>query len=189
WTLFANYGTSFGPVQNIQLNSQSDANPLKPEVAKTVEFGSRWSGDQLRAEVTAFRIRFDNQILQLPGIVPATFRNLGATQHDGIETAVDHRFDEHGPLAGLSVYANFTYTRAIQKSGEFSGRDVPFYSRRTDTIGVRYDLGSWTFNLSSTHQSSQYADAGNTVEESPDARTGIIPGFRIWNLQASWKVP
>ncbi|VFR32582.1 Iron(III) dicitrate transport protein FecA [plant metagenome] len=188
-TLFGNYNTSFGPVQNIQMNSQTAANPLRPEIAKTTELGARWQSRQIRAELTAFKMRFDNQILQVPGLTPPTFQNIGATDHEGIETALEYSFDQESALAGLSVYANYTWTKAIQKSGDNAGLDVPFYSRNTDTIGARYELGDWAFNLSSTHQSSQYSDAANTVTESADARVGRIPGFRLWNLHASWQPP
>ncbi len=188
-TLFGSYSTSFGPVQNIQMNSQTASNPLTPELARTGELGARWQNEQVRAEVTVFKMRFENQILQVPGVTPATFRNLGATEHDGVETAIDYSFDKAGPLAGLNLYANYTHTRALQKSGSTAGLDVPFYSRNTDTIGARYDIGAWTLNLSSTHQSSQFSDAANTVAESADATVGLVPGFRLWNTQASWKVP
>ncbi|MET0518844.1 MAG: TonB-dependent siderophore receptor [Burkholderiaceae bacterium] len=188
-TLFANYGSSFGPVQNTQLNSQTPANPLRPELARTVELGSRWSGRGLNAELTVFRIRFDNQIQQVPGSNPAVFQNIGATQHQGVESAVDYSFDKHGPLAGLNVYANYSYTRALQESGPSAGLDVPFYARNTDTVGARYTQGDWSFNLSSTHQSSQYSDNANTVAENAAATVGRVPGFRLWNAQASWKLP
>ena len=187
-TLFANYNTSFGPVQNLQLNSQTPNNPLRPEVAKTFELGGRWKSDSISAELTAFKLRFDNQIQQVPGVTPVLFQNIGATQHEGIESAIDYSFDKSGALAGLSVYANYTYTRALQESGANAGRDVPFYSRNTDTIGARYQLGNWAFNLSSTHQSGQFSDTANTVAESASAAVGQIPGFRLWNAQASWKV-
>ena len=188
-TLFTNYNTSFGPVQNIQLNSQTESNPLKPELAKTIEAGARWSDEQVRAELTAFKIKFDNQILQVPGLEPPTFRNLGETDHTGLEAAVEYAFDRAGPLAGLSVYANYTYVRAKQKSGEYAGLDVPFYSRNTGTLGTRYDIGDWTMNLSTTFQSGQFSDAANTGEESPDARVGRVPGFQTWNAQATWRIP
>jgi Fe(3+) dicitrate transport protein len=188
-TLFGNYNTSFGPVQNIQLNSQSAANPLLPEVAKTLEAGARWKSNRISAEVTAFNIRFDNQILQVAGSSPAVFQNIGATKHDGIETAIDYTFDKAGMWAGLNVFANYTYTRAIQKSGTTAGLDVPFYSRNTDTIGTHYTTGAWGFDLSTTHQSKQFADLPNTVVESVDGKTGQVPGFRTWNTQVSWKVP
>ncbi|MFL6709238.1 MAG: TonB-dependent receptor family protein [Massilia sp.] len=186
-TIFSNYGTSFGPVQNLQLNSQSASNPLAPELAKTVEFGARYKDAAWSFEGTAYQLRFDNQITQVPGIVPATFRNIGATRHEGIETALDYRFARDGALAGVSVYANYNYTRAIQQSGATSGLDVPFYSRNTGTIGARYASGPLTLNLSGTGQSAQYADAANTVAEALDASTGRIPGFHVWNAQAGWK--
>lgn len=186
-TVFANYTTSFGAVQNTQLNSQTPNNPLTPELAKTAELGARWKSASVSAEVTAFKLKFDNQILQVPGITPATFQNLGATNHDGIETAADYSFDEASVLAGLNVYANYTYTKAIQKSGATAGLDVPFYSRNTDTLGARYRVGAWTANLSTTHQTRQYADTANTVTEAANGSNGIVPGFRLWNTQVSWK--
>jgi Fe(3+) dicitrate transport protein len=187
-TVFANYTTSFGPVQNLQLNSQTAANPLKPELARTSELGARWKTGALSAEVTAFRLKFDNQIIQVPGTTLPVFQNIGATKHDGVETAVDYSFDDASALAGLNVFANYSYTKAIQESGATANLDVPFYSRNTDTVGARYRIGAWTMNLSSTHQSKQYSDAANTVAEAANAGVGQIPGFRLWNAQLSWKL-
>lgn len=188
-TLFANYSTSFGPVQNTQLNSQTAANPLRPELAKTIEAGARWNGKNITAEATVFNIRFDNQIQQVPGVAPVTFRNIGETKHDGFETAIDYTFDKAGTFAGLGMFANYTYVRALQKSGADAGKDVPFYSRNTDTIGLRYETGPWGFNLSSTHQSRQYSDNANTAAENANGSIGMVPGFRVWNAQVSWKMP
>ncbi|GHC91098.1 amino acid ABC transporter substrate-binding protein [Pseudorhodoferax aquiterrae] len=187
-TLFANYNTSYGPVQNLQLNSQSATNPLKPEVAKTLEAGARWTQSASSAELTVFKMKFDNQIALLPGS-STDFRNIGATDHEGIESAFEYAFDKGTALTGMAVYANFTYTRAIQKSGATAGKDVPFYSRITDTLGARYELGAWRFNLATTHQSKQYSDTANTEAEAANAGIGRIPGFRLWNLHANWKVP
>jgi Fe(3+) dicitrate transport protein len=186
-TVFVNYTTSFGPVQNTQLNSQTPNNPLKPELAKTAELGARWKSGAVSAEATLFKLKFDNQIVQVPGITPATFQNIGATNHDGIETAADYTFDDASALAGLNVYANYTYTKALQESGATAGLDVPFYSRTTDTIGARYRVGAWTGNLSTTHQTKQYSDTANTVAESANGAAGQIPGFRLWNANVSWK--
>jgi len=191
-TLFANYNTSFGPVQNLQLNSQTPNNPLRPEVAKTFEVGGRWQSDSISAELTAFKLKFDNQIQQVPDVMAVTFQNIGATKHEGIESAIDYSFDKSGALAGLNVYANYTYTRALQDSGANAGLDVPFYSRNTDTLGARYQIGNWAFNLSSTHQSGQFSDNANSVVDDAAERVnpaiGQIPGFRLWNAQVSWKM-
>ncbi|MGB9989044.1 TonB-dependent receptor family protein [Massilia sp. SM-13] len=187
-TLFTNYSTSFGPVQNLQLNSQTASNPLKPELAKTAELGARYKHKGLSAEATIYQLRFDNQIIQVPGITPATFRNIGATHHEGLESAIDYRFDRDGALAGFEVYANYNYTKAIQKSGDTIGKDVPFYSRNTGTVGARYAVGAFTINLSGTAQSKQYSDAANTVAEAANGGVGRIPGFNVWNAQLGYKL-
>lgn len=187
-TLFANYGTSFGPVQNLQLNSQTPQNPLKPELARTTEFGARWQDERISAEITAFKLRFDNQIQLVPGS-STLFQNIGATKHEGIETAFDYTFDKAGMWRGLNVFANFTYTKALQESGATAGLDLPFYSRITDTFGARYVTGPYSFNLSQTHQTGQFSDNANTFVEPAAATLGRVPAYRLWNAQVGWKVP
>lgn len=188
-TLFGNYNSSFGAVQNTQLNSQSSKNPLQPELAKTAELGARWKSGRLSAEATLFNIKFDNQIQSVGSGENAVFYNVGATHHRGLETAIDYHFDRSGPLAGVNAYATYTYTKATLQDGANAGNDVPFYSRNTDTVGAHYQLGVWGFDLSSSHQSRQFADEANTVAENPAGNLGVIPGFRTWNTQVKWKVP
>ena len=188
-TLFGNYNSSFGAVQNTQLNSQSSKNPLQPELAKTAELGARWKSGQLSAEATLFNIKFDNQIQSVGSGENAVFYNVGATHHRGLETAIDYHFDQSGPLAGVNAYATYTYTKATLQDGVNAGNDVPFYSRTTDTVGAHYQLGAWGFDLSSSHQSRQFADEANTVAENAPGNLGVIPGFRTWNTQVKWKVP
>lgn len=185
-TVFSNYGTSFGPVQNIQLNSQTASNPLSPELARTIELGARYKAAGLSAEATIYRLRFDNQIIQVAGVTPATFRNIGATSHEGLESALDYRFAA-GVLAGLNLYANWNYTRALQASGATVGNDVPFYSRQTGTLGARYVAGAFSVGLSGTAQSAQFSDAENTVAEAASAAVGRIPGVAVLNAQFGWK--
>ena len=93
-TLFGNYNSSFGAVQNTQLNAQSSKNPLQPELAKTAELGARWKSDQLSAEATLFNIKFDNQIQSVGSGENVIFYNVGATHHRGLETAIDYHFDQ-----------------------------------------------------------------------------------------------
>lgn len=187
-TVFGNYTTSYGSIQHLQLNLNPLGNPLQPETAKTVEAGLRWNaGDGTSAEATVFDMRFDNQ-MEFIG-ASNYWKNLGETQHQGVETRMAYAFDKSGLLAGLSAYATLTYTKATLRQGAFAGNDVPFYSRWTDALGLRYALGPWDFELSSTHQSSQYADDANTQAENAAGSLGVIPGYRLWNVQARWKMP
>ncbi|MFT4103806.1 MAG: TonB-dependent receptor [Burkholderiaceae bacterium] len=57
----------------------------------------------------------------------------------------------------------------------------------TDTVGARYQRAQWTFDVSSTHVGKQFADNANTFAESANGGTGLIPGWRIYNVQAIWR--
>lgn len=186
-TLFANYNTSFGSVQFLQLNLQDYGNQLQAEVAKTVEMGFRWNQNGLKWDATVFNLRFNNQI----EYVNPYYINQGKTYHRGLETSAEYALEKFNPsLSGLSVYATYAYTKATLESAESGaqiGNDLPFYSRNVDTQGIRYQRNNWTFNLSSTHQSGQYADDANTIPESANGSNGWMPGYRLWNVQIDWK--
>ena len=83
----------------------------------------------------------------------------------------------------------WTGTQRVARTHRGSTVELEAEVRNRDTLGARYALRNWTFNLSTTHQSSQYSDLANTVAESADGSVGRIPGFRLWNIQAMFKVP
>ncbi len=186
-TLFANYTTSFGSVQFLELNLQDYNNKLQAELAKTVEIGARWNQHGLKLDATIFNLRFNNQI----EYINPYYINQGETFHRGVETSAEYKLDNFTPsLAGFSVYATYAYTKATLESAESGakiGNDLPFYSRNVDTEGMRYQRNNWTVNLSSTHQSGQFADDANTWSENTAGTTGWIPGYRSWNTQIDWK--
>ena len=89
----------------------------------------------------------------------------------------------------MNVYANYTYTRALQDSGANRRTSTFPSTRATPTRSARAtSSANWAFNLSSTHQSGQFSDTANTVAESASAAVGLIPGFRLWNAQLGWKM-
>lgn len=186
-TLYGNYNSSFGSVQHLQLNLQDSADTLKPETAKTQELGARYAGQQWQLEATVFNTDFSNQIVYV-NAAPVFYKNIGKTQHRGLETRAEYAFDRAGKLAGLSAYATWAYTQAELRQGANAGNDVPFYSRNTDTQGVKFKRGAWTVDLHTTHQSKQYSDEANTVAESANGAVGVIPAYRLWNANVSWEV-
>lgn len=89
-----------------------------------------------------------------------SWTNLGATQHQGIETSVHYDMSAlDARLDGLSVNAGFTYTKATSEGdiANFKGRDLPLYSRQVVNLGARYVVNRWTYNLDMFAQSQQRA--------------------------------
>ncbi len=195
WKLFANANTSFGSLQYFQLtrggNHGQPAPGLQPEKAHTYEVGTRYDDSVLKAELTAFYIDFDNQLQYINNTIGWT--TLGATKHQGVELALNYDLSELAhSLDGLSLYSTYTYTRAVSVSGEFSGKDLPFYSRQVLTVGSRYATGSWVWNVDGYSQSRQHSpgssDAGNgyITQESDDGQYGNIAGYMVWNMRGEY---
>ncbi|WP_150805444.1 TonB-dependent receptor [Pseudomonas fluorescens] len=202
WKLFANYETSFGSLQYFQLGQggvgDQTANGLNPEKAKTYEIGTRYNDEVWGGEVTLFYIDFDEELQYVSNDVGWT--NLGATKHQGLEASVRYDLAALDPrLSGLTANAGFTYTRATNEGDipGFKGRDLPFYSRQVATLGLRYDINRWTYNLDAFAQSKQHAPgtginadgsfSGNYITEgTADGQFGDMPGYVTWNVRGGY---
>ncbi|WP_261840840.1 TonB-dependent siderophore receptor [Aliamphritea ceti] len=182
-TLFANYNTSFGTLQHLQL-SDSSTNNLDPEIAKTVELGGRYQEGNLNAELTLFNINFNNK-LQYDDTLEYHV-NKGRTHHYGVELGAGYMF----PGTGFSIYSNLAYTQAEFKDGDLKGNELPYYSNWVGNLGMQYEQGKWTYNLEGYAQSKQYTDNENTKPLTVVNNTyyrGQTPNFVIWNTRASYQ--
>ncbi|MDO4223737.1 MAG: TonB-dependent siderophore receptor [Acinetobacter sp.] len=200
WNIFANAGVSFGPQQNSQLArissnlAESTTNNLHPEKSKNYEIGTKYKGDSLAAELTAFYLDFDEELsLQRQGGSDnaAIWTNLGATSHQGLEAGIHYDFtgwSEH--LAGWSAYANYSYTKALHEAGDFKGKDLPLYSRHVTNVSLRYALDNWTINADVHARSKQYAPGAvgtlYRTEESVNGQTGNIPGYTTFATRVAY---
>ena len=186
WNLYANTEGSFGSVQYSQMPNRVRQGLVKPEKARTWEFGTRYDQGVLRAEIGAFLINFNNQYdsSQITDSVIAR----GKTRHAGIESSFGYRLDELMPaLKGTEVYGNYAYVDAsIREEGPNKGNQVPFSSRHKGLLGISYTQDAWQAGFEGEFQSSQYADNANTVAESADGSKGRIPGYGSWNLRGSY---
>ena len=186
WNLYANTEGSFGSVQYSQMPNRVTGGEVKPEKARTWELGTRYDNGNLRAEIGAFLINFDNQYDS--NQTNDTVIARGETRHQGIETSINYALDGLTPaLAGFDVYATYAYVDAtIREDGPNKGNRVPFSSKHKGTLGIGYTEGSWKLNLDSTYQSAQFADNENTRAESPDGSTGRIPGYMLFGSRAAY---
>ena len=186
WNLYANTEGSFGSVQYSQMPNRVTGGEVKPEKARTWEIGTRYDKGNLRAEIGAFLINFNNQYDS--NQTTDTVIARGKTRHQGIEASVNYALDGLSPvLAGFDVYATYAYVDAtIREDGPNKGNRVPFSSKNKGSIGVGYTEGPWKANLDSTFQSNQFADNANTRAESADGSTGLIPGYMVFNSRVGY---
>ena len=186
WNLYANTEGSFGSVQYSQMPNRVTGGEVKPEKARTWEIGTRYDNGNLRAEIGAFLINFNNQYDS--NQTTDTVIARGKTRHQGIEASVNYALDGLSPvLAGFDVYASYAYVDAtIREDGPNKGNRVPFSSKNKGSIGLGYTEGPWKANLDTTFQSNQFADNANTRAESADGSTGSIPGYMLFNTRVGY---
>lgn len=186
WNLYANTEGSFGTVQYSQIGKAVQSGNVEPEKARTWELGTRYDNGALSAEVGLFLINFDNQYDSNQTNDTVTAR--GKTRHTGMESKLRYDLsDMTDTLENVSVYASYAYVDAkIREQGDTYGNQVPFSPKHKGAFGVDYTPGSWTFNLNSDFQSSQFADNANTWAETAEGSTGRIPGYMLWGARVAY---
>lgn len=186
WNFYANTEGSFGTVQYSQIGKAVQSGNVEPEKARTWEVGTRYDDGALTAEMGLFLINFNNQYDSNQTNDTVTAR--GKTRHSGLEAQTRYSLGElSSALDNLSLYASYAYVNAeIREKGDTYGNQVPFSPKHKGSFGVDYKPGSWTFNLNSDFQSSQFADNANTVAESADGSTGRIPGYMLWGARVAY---
>ncbi|MCL6246595.1 TonB-dependent siderophore receptor [Acinetobacter sp. ANC 4945] len=199
WNFFANAGVSFGPQQYNQLattqgtTAVTTLDGLHPEKSNNYEIGTKYLGNGLSAELTAFYLDFDKElILERDAANNGIWTDLGATSHKGIETGFSYDFGHLADnLEGLKAYGNYTYTKAVAEAGNFKGKDLPFYSQNVANFGLGYKYDAWSINADMYAQSKQRApgnqDSGiYQTEETANGKLGDIPGYSTFAVRTGY---
>ena len=201
WNIFANAGVSFGPQQYNQLattNSKtgiaiSTLDGLSPEKSNNYEIGTKYLGNGLNAELTAFYLDFNKElILERDALQNGYWTDLGATSHKGVELGLAYDFAYLADaLEGLKIYSNYTFTKAVAEAGNFKDKDLPFYSRHTANVGLGYKVNQWTVNADMFAQSKQHSPGNQEsgiyqIIESLDGKYGDIPGYSTFAVRTAY---
>lgn len=197
WNIFANAGVSFGPQQYNQLArleggvAQSTTDGLHPEKSNNYEIGTKYLGNGLNAELTAFYLDFKKElILERDAQNNGIWTDLGATSHKGVELGLAYDFAYlTDALEGLKLYSNYTFTKAVAEAGDFEDKDLPFYSRHTANVGLGYKVNQWSVNADMFAQSKQHSPgSGDTyqTDESADGIFGDIPGYSTFAVPTAY---
>ena len=119
-SVYGKTGQSFR-IANVDDN-RGLATPLEPQVSHDAEVGGEYRGESVRLRAAAYRMNISNEILFLPSDVLPPFGanvNLPPTRREGVE--LEAGWDAS---AWLILSANYNYTTAKFREGNFGGADV-----------------------------------------------------------------
>ena len=156
--LYANYAQAFRtPTIGQMFTYGSSANPdLKPEEATSYEIGLRHRfNESLKSNISFYWMELDNEIWY--DYASVKYQNYGKTSHKGVEASLDFRI-----VKWLSGFANYTYSRAKNETGSYSGKylaNIPIH-KASSGLHFATEFGlSW--DLAVTYVGSSYIDSTN----------------------------
>lgn len=191
------------------ISGEGEAYELEAERSWNYELGVRAKlTPAIGYEITGFYMDFSNQVIPVSessggaGIAEAGVINAGATQHLGVEGAVNFNFGElfkwetFNILADASVtyvQATFSEDRFKEQNDELiniSGNRTPYSPELFTSIGLSIEHKSGlALRGTMTHVGDQFTDELNTIDPSNNGRTGLIDAYTVFDatLLYEWK--
>lgn len=134
WKLLASASTAFNLPPLGYLFDPFSGNPLlRPETARSAEFGLQWAQDAQVLRATVFRTTIKDMLLY--DFATFAFNNVTSVANRGLEISYS------GKVATADVRASLTLQDPTDES---TGRQLVRRARSMASVGATMPLGSWT---------------------------------------------
>jgi Fe(3+) dicitrate transport protein len=191
--LFAGVHKGFAPPTVADaISSTGVPEDLHAERSTNYELGLRGQWAHGDYEFTAFRLDFDNQIVSksASGGSGTQLTNAGKTLNQGLELAGSWKPHQHWKLSGSYTWlpiAKLEGTRIIAGQNR-DGNRLTYAPKHTINAGLDYETHRWSSGLGVTYLSQQFSNLENTVAPSDNGRSGVLPGYAVYQLNGAIKV-
>lgn len=130
---------------------------LAPQRARTREAGARGERRVARWQLTVYRTAVEDEIDFDPETF--TYRNIGASTHDGVEAGLALRQDRR-----LRPSLTYTWTKVTPDGGENAGFQLKNIPRHLLRLGLQADLGRlWSGDLRASWIAGRFLDDRESV--------------------------
>ncbi len=198
-TIFAGVHRGYAPPRTKDAVSPAGANlQLDPELSWNTELGFRSRfGRAFNAEIAAFHLEFENQIIppsESGGAVSASGFNTGHSRHVGVEASVTLDVERLLRLStstfSLPLTVNYTYLPvAYFVGGLFDANRLPYAPEHLLFAQLRFvHRAGLSAQVSATYIASQFADKENTVAQSVDGVVGRLPGYLTIDARVGYTI-
>jgi Fe(3+) dicitrate transport protein len=190
---FAGFHVGYAPPRiATSINPMGQSAELDAERNLQYEVGGRFTiRKALRAAVTGFLSNFSNQIVSATN--PVTHRieqvNGGQTRHLGAEADATVSIGDAAKLGMvIDLTGRYTLSHATFLGGALDGNTLPYAPTHAASVTLDADhpLGAGA-QISWTYVGSQFSDDENTMEEDVTGRTGLLPGYYVFDIGARYR--
>lgn len=196
-TLFSGVHRGFAPPRTkIAITNDGENLQLDPELSWNYEAGARYTSPRgIRAELTYFRLDFDNQIITAAesGGATTALINGGETLHEGLESSFRIHWEQLADLRGWTLFTDVRHTALTKakftRNALFGENRLPYAPKQTFSylLGARREQGLG-FQLDMSHSGGQFADNRETLAPSADGTVGRIDSYNVFNLMVDYTI-
>lgn len=188
------------------INTSGVAVQLDAEDSWNVELGARFKVKEFfSAEITGFYMDFINQVVPQSvssGSSSSALVNGGATRHAGVELAFCYDLAKNlgWKKMSLGIEGGFTYQYAVYSRDRFAFQSADTFNLINNQLPYapsimanaalffQTDFGL-NLRLAGNYIGDQFSNDMNTITASADGRKGLIPGYFLMDVNASYKIP
>jgi Fe(3+) dicitrate transport protein len=193
-TLFAGVHKGFAPATVADaVGNDGISRELDAEESVNYEIGLRGKWEKGNYEVTLFRLDFKNQIVSTTesgGSGSSPLTNAGETLNQGVEFSADYSIGNGFALAGNYTWletAKLNSTR-VMSGIDRNGNRLTYAPEHLINAQLGYEAPRWNTNVGYSYVSEQFADLQNTKDGTANGKSGIMPSYGVWNVNARVKL-
>jgi iron complex outermembrane receptor protein len=187
--VYATYSTGYkGPAFNVFYNmSENDVNPIDPEESESIEFGYKFTGDQLFLSAAYYKTEIDdsqaNDFDVSDGTTTTGFTNGGDVETEGVEVDFMWQVLESLKLSGGV---------AVSDAETTVGDALPFAPDLKYSISSAYSIplndgAEWVINASYVYTDEQLS--GNIGQDEDSNPEVLLPDYEIINASITYRAP
>lgn len=181
WSAYARLASAYRAPQvneRYRILAGQSVDQFDEKQALSFEVGARYLGESLTANISAYRMEKDDQVLKASN--NATVGD-GETEHQGVELQLGYQLAEHWSITTALAWAEHEIDSASLLNGsDISGNTMDTAPEWMGSAQLQFTPSSdWLFELEAVYMDEHYIDVEN--ENSYDGHT-------VWNATASWQV-
>lgn len=199
-SVYTNASQAYRPLDYSFVTPIGSVSRIDPDMrdAHGLSLDLGWRGtaadDRVRFDVGLFHLNYDDRVglrtrTDASGTTYTERTNVSNSVHQGLESYVEVTpvTAEEGP-ATLTIFNSLALTDAHYTSGDVAGHRVEYAPKVVERVGLTLVRGSVSTTFLTSHTSSSFGDADNTVR-SDDAVVGLIPAYTVLDLSATLSLP
>ena len=194
--IYANASQAYRPLDYSFVTPIGSVSRIDPDMRDahglSVDLGWRGTAadDRVRFDVGVFHLNYNDRVglrTRTDG-AGGTFTertNVANSVHQGLESYVEATpmSAAEGP-ATLTIFNSLALTDAHYTTGDVAGHRVEYAPKVVERVGVTLAHGVLSTTFLTSHTSSAFGDADNTLQ-SNDAVVGVIPAYTVLDVSST----